>query len=82
MRWWGQKRKRGGLEGGGCGGVVVKGEGVSGVVQQVEKVKQVWVGVGGVVGGVVVKTAGVWGVVCKVVTCQAEPGFGPTPPLQ
>ena len=60
----------------------MKGEGVSGVVQQVEKVLQVWVGVGGVVGGVVVKAAGVWGVVCKVGKCQAEPGFGPTPPLQ
>ena len=46
------------------------------------KVIQVWVGRGGVVGGVVVKAAGEWGVVCKVGKCQAEPGFGPTPPLQ
>ncbi len=46
------------------------------------KVIQVWVGRGGVVGGVVVKAAGVWGVVWKGGECQAEPGFGPTPPLQ
>jgi hypothetical protein len=32
---------------------------------------------GGVVGGIVV-----WGVGYKVEKCQAEPGFGPTPPLQ
>ena len=53
-----------------------------GVVYKVGKVIQVWVGRGVVVGGVVVKAAGEWGVVCKVVKCQAEPGFGPTPPLQ
>ena len=46
------------------------------------EVIQVWVGGVGVVGGVVVKAAGEWGVVCRVVKCQAEPGFGPTPPLQ
>ncbi len=57
---------------------MVKAEGVSGVVYRVGKVIQVWVGRGGVVGGVVVKAAGVWGVVVS----QAEPGFGPTPPLQ
>ncbi len=66
----------------GCGGVVVKGKRVSGVVQQGGKVIQVWVGRGGIGGGVEVKAAGVWGVVCKVGKCQAEPGFGPTPPLQ
>ena len=60
---------------------MVMAEGVLGVVYKVGKVIQVWVGRGGVVGGVVVKAAGVWGVVCKVVKCQAEPGFGPTPPL-
>ena len=60
----------------------MKGKGVLGVVKQVGEVIQVWVGRGGVVGGVVVKAAGVWGVVCKVGKCQAEPGFGPTPPLQ
>jgi hypothetical protein len=48
----------------------------------VGKVIQVWVGRGVVVGGVVVKAAGVWGVVCKVGKYPAEPGFGPTPPLQ
>jgi hypothetical protein len=48
----------------------------------VGKVIQVWVGRGGVVGGVVVKAAGVWGVVYKVGKCRAEPGFGPTLPLQ
>jgi hypothetical protein len=61
---------------------VVKAEGVSGSVYKVGKVILVWVGRGGVVGGVMVKTAGVWVVVCKVGKCQAEPGFGPTPPLQ
>ncbi len=61
---------------------MVKAKGVSGLVYKVGKVMQVWVGRGGVVGGVVVKEAGVWGVVCKVGKCQAEPGFGPTPPLQ
>ncbi len=81
-RWWGPKRKRGGLEGRSCGGVVVKAEGVAGVVYKVGKVIQVWVGRGMVVGGVVVRAAGVRGVVCKVGKCQAEPGFGPTPPLQ
>jgi hypothetical protein len=59
----GADTKRGGLEGEGCGDVVVKAEGVSGVVQQVGKVIQVWMGRGGVVGGVVMKAAGVWGVV-------------------
>ncbi len=34
-RWWGPKRKRGGLESGGCGSVVVNAEGVSGVVYKV-----------------------------------------------
>jgi hypothetical protein len=53
-----------------------------GVVKQVGKVIQVWVGRGGVVGGVVVKAVGEWGVVCKMGKCQAEPGFGSTPPLQ
>ena len=57
----------------------MKGKGVLGVVKQVGEVIQVWVGRGGVVG---VKAAGEWGVVCKVVKCQAEPGFGPTPPPQ
>ncbi len=66
----------------GCGGVVVKAEGVAGVVYRVGKVIQVWVGRGEVVGGVVVRAAGVWGVVYKVGKCRAEPGFGPTPPLQ
>ena len=61
---------------------MVKGKGVLGVVKQVGEVIQVWVGMGGVVGGVVVKAAGVWGAVCKVGKRQAEPGFGPTPPLQ
>jgi hypothetical protein len=69
---------------------VVKGKIVSGVVQQVGKVILVWVGKvilvwvgrGGVVVGVVVEVAGVWGVVCRVGKCQAELGFGPTPPLQ
>ncbi len=70
------------LEGGGCGGVVVKAEGVSGLVYKVGKVIQVWVGRVGVVGGIVVKAAGAWGVVWKGEKCQAEPGFGPTPPLQ
>ncbi len=60
----------------------MKAEGVSGVVYKVGKVIQVWVGRGGVVGGVEVKAAGVWGVVYKVGKCQAEPGFGPTSPLQ
>ena len=60
----------------------MKGEGVLGVVEQVERVIQVWVGRGGVGGGVVVKVAEVWGVVCQVGKCQAGPGFGPTPPLQ
>ena len=60
----------------------MKGKGVLGVVKQVGEVIQVWVGRGGVVGGVVVKAVGVWGVVCTVGKCQAEPGFGPTPPLQ
>ena len=46
------------------------------------EVIQVWVWRSGVVGGVGVKAAGEWGVVCKVGKCQAEPGFGPTPPLQ
>jgi hypothetical protein len=78
----GLKRKRGGLGSGGCGGVVVKAEGVSGLVYKVGKVMLVWVGRGGVVGGVVVEAVGVWGVVGKVGKCQAEPGFGPTPPLQ
>jgi hypothetical protein len=61
---------------------VVQALEVLGVVYEVGKVIQVWVGRGGVVGGVVLKAAGVWGVMCKVVKCQAEPGFGPTPPLQ
>ena len=61
---------------------MVKGKGVLGVVKQVGEVIQGWVGRGVVVGGVVVKAAGEWGVVCKVVKCQAEPGFGPTPPPQ
>ncbi len=60
----------------------MKAKGVAGVVYNVGKVIQVWVGTGGVVGGVVVKAAGVWGVVYKVGKCRAEPGFGPTPPLQ
>ncbi len=60
---------------------MVKGKGVLGMVWKVGEVIQVWVRMGGVVGGVVVRAAGVWGVVCKVVKCQAEPGFGPTPPL-
>jgi hypothetical protein len=51
-------------------------------VYKVRKVLQVWVGRGGVVGGVVVKAEEVWGVVYKVGKCRAEPGFGPTPPLQ
>ena len=55
---------------------------MSRLVYKVGKVIQVWVGRGGVVGGVGVKAAGEWGVVCKVGKCQAEPGFGPTPPLQ
>ena len=61
---------------------MVKGKGVLGVVKQVGKVIQVWVGRGGVVGGVGVKAAGEWEVVCKVGKCEAGPGFGPTPPLQ
>ena len=61
---------------------MVKEERVFGVVYKVGKAIQVWVGRGEVVGGVGVKVAGVWGVVCKVGKCQAEPGFGPTPPLQ
>ncbi len=61
---------------------MVEAEGVAGVMYNVGKVIEVWVGRGGVVGGVVVKAAGVWGVVYKVVKRQAEPGFGPTPPLQ
>ena len=33
LAWrWGPKRRRGGLEGGDCGGVVMKGKGVLGVV--------------------------------------------------
>ena len=58
----------------------MKAEGVLKVVYKVEKVIQVWVGRSGVLGGIVVKAAGEWGVVCKVGKCQAEPGFGPTPP--
>jgi hypothetical protein len=61
---------------------VVKAEGVSGVVYKVGKVIQMWVGRGGVSSGVAAKAVGVWGVVCKMGKCQAEPGFGPTPPLQ
>ena len=60
----------------------MKADGVSGLVYKVGKVIQVWVGRCGVVGGVVVKAAGMWGVVCTVGKYQAEPGFGPTPPLQ
>ncbi len=59
---------------------MVRGKRVLGVVQQGVEVIQVWWG--GIGGGVGVKAAGVWGVVCKVGKCQAEPGFGPTPPLQ
>jgi hypothetical protein len=50
---------------------VVKAEGVSGVVYKVRKVIQVWWG-----------GAGSLAALCKVGKCQAEPGFGPTPPLQ
>ncbi len=39
-RWWGPKRKRGGIEGGGCGGVVVMAEGVSGMVYKEGEVIQ------------------------------------------
>ncbi len=60
----------------------MKAKGVSGVVYKVGKVIQVWVGRGGDVGGVVVKAAGVWVVVYTVGKRRAEPGFGPTPPLQ
>ncbi len=74
----GPKRKRGGLEGGGCGGVVVKAEGVLGAVYKVRKALQVWVGRSGAVGGVMVKAEGVWGVVYKVRKCRAGPGFGPS----
>ncbi len=52
------------------------------VVNRVGKVIQVWVGRSGVIGGVVVRAAGVWGVVYTVGKRRAEPGFGPTPPLQ
>ncbi len=61
---------------------MLKAVGVSVLVYKVGKVILVWVVRGGVVGGVVVKAAKVWVVVCKVGKCQAEPGFGPTPPLQ
>ncbi len=52
------------------------------VVYRVGKVIQVWVGRGEAVGGVGVRVAGVWGVVYTVGKRRAEPGFGPTPPLQ
>ncbi len=56
---------------GGCGGVVVKAEGLSGAVYKVRKVIQVWVRRGRTGGGVMVKAAGVWGMVCKVGKYQA-----------
>jgi hypothetical protein len=63
--WW-PRQRRGKLEGGGCGGVVVKAEGVLGVVYKVGEVIQVWVRKGGVFGGVAVKAEGVLGVVYEV----------------
>jgi hypothetical protein len=61
----------------------MKAEGVSGVAYKVGKVIQVWVGRGGVVSSVVEKAADVWVVVEKVgKKFRAEPGFGPTLPLQ
>ncbi len=77
------KRKRGELEGGGCGGVVVQVAGGWGVIHKVGKVIQMWVGRVWVAGNVGVRAAGVWGVVYNTVgKRRAEPGFGPTPPLQ
>ncbi len=51
-------------------------------VDRVGKGLQVWVGRGGAVGCVAVRAAGVWEVVYTMGKRRAEPGFGPTPPLQ